>query len=124
MNRKNVEIPVIKHIGVGRVYIINSSYGYAGILEGVVEVVEICTPLENEDVSMSADSFIEAELSISIEDYRNGDIHDLDLTDDDIDNAHEWDTGLWVRFSYPKVPEEGIVNLPIALFADRTVTLH
>lgn len=123
MDRRVIEVPIIKYVAIGHKYRITNSWGYAGILEGVVEVVDICTPLEDADVSISADTFIEAELGASIEDYRSGNIYDLDLSEESIALLREWDTGLWVRCEYPTKPEEGIVDFPINLFVERVVSL-
>lgn len=118
----SVDVELTRTIGVGSKYIITSSYGYAGILDGVVLVEAICTPLEDEEVSKAADSFIEAELGISIEDYHKGNLGDMVDYLSILEEVNEWNTNLWVTYSYPDIPGEGLEYLPIALFAERIVT--
>jgi hypothetical protein len=115
---EHIQVSVQRTVGVDRRYRINSSYGYAGIIEGIVEVTHI---LRSEDCQ-SVDSpdhelhdlvlQIEAHKEVELQAYEGDVSYGTEL--DRLDNTH------WVAYKYPYGEEEGTCVLDIDLFLAHT----
>jgi hypothetical protein len=116
---EHVKVTVQRTVGVDRRYRINSSYGYAGIMEGIVEVTHILSKddltnidgdssEELQDIMGQVESHKEVELQAYIGNPEYGEALER------LDNTH------WVAYKYPYGEEEGICVLDIELFLDHT----
>ena len=114
---------VVREIKVGGKWRIHGSYGYAGIAEGIITIVDILpTGHSTPEVAQVAVAWSEAILGCTIDQYHNGDIDELieEWVRDEI-NIHN--TEPWVAYTYDNNEEEGILYMPVHVFVNHITVL-
>jgi hypothetical protein len=108
-----MEYIVRRNIEEGKTYRLNSSYGYAGILSGMVKVTrvidgsdpahksEVLNWMEIQSQSMNASDSFEDRMAV-------------------LEELYEFVAGHWVFYTYnnPSEGEAGELHLPISIFAE------
>ena len=101
-----VTVMVERTIAVGRSYHMYPTYGYMGIMDGVVEVLQIATrdDVDDEDSLRAINDFIESSY--------------LEPGDEGYDELLD---GYWVQYQYKGILDEPPMWLPLDLFLDHTL---
>jgi hypothetical protein len=120
-----VSVTMTKSIAVGQRFRISASQGYAGVVDGIVEVIAVWSQddiekLAGDDDVKDAISYIESykDTAIDMHTDRNGEPYEPEYTTE----LERLGNTYWVVYQYPygEGANEGILAFPIEEFVDHT----